>query len=123
MCCNMSARQVGSRNEEELNRLLTSTVMVRRRKAEVLADLPPKMRKQVLLLLPADKRRELDRLRTRLGEVRKLAADMHGVGAAIGGGLLAGIGHYALPGMVWCGVLCVLPTTCSTPSSPVCIPS
>jgi hypothetical protein len=40
-------RQVGSRNEDELNRLLTCSVMVRRRKAEVLQDLPAKMRKQV----------------------------------------------------------------------------
>lgn len=40
-------RQTGSKNEEELYKLLTSSVMVRRRKAEVLKDLPPKMRKQV----------------------------------------------------------------------------
>ena len=37
----------GCCNHEELNRLLTSTVMIRRLKKEVLDQLPPKRRQQV----------------------------------------------------------------------------
>lgn len=38
----------GSCNHDELNKLLVSTVMVRRLKKEVLDQLPPKRRQQVM---------------------------------------------------------------------------
>lgn len=38
---------VGSRNLEELNRLLVGTIMIRRKKKEVLTQLPEKTRQQV----------------------------------------------------------------------------
>lgn len=47
----------GSSNEEELQELLRSTVMVRRKKSEVLSELPPKTRQ--VLVLPADKLEKL----------------------------------------------------------------
>lgn len=40
-------RPAGCCNHEELNRLLTSTIMIRRLKKEVLSQLPPKRRQQV----------------------------------------------------------------------------
>ncbi|GAX73093.1 hypothetical protein CEUSTIGMA_g546.t1 [Chlamydomonas eustigma] len=43
----------GARNQEELNRLLTAALMIRRRKMEVLPQLPSKQRQQVFLQLAA----------------------------------------------------------------------
>ena len=40
-------KYAGSRNVDELNKLLTGTFMIRRRKHEVLTQLPPKLREQV----------------------------------------------------------------------------
>ncbi len=37
----------GAKNGEELNKLLCATLMIRRRKAEVQTQLPPKLRQQV----------------------------------------------------------------------------
>jgi hypothetical protein len=45
---------------------------------------------QVLLMLPARQRSELDRLKQHLQEVRRLTTTMHGLGREVGGGLLAG---------------------------------
>eukprot|EP00879_Flechtneria_rotunda_P033580 GHRR01037205.1.p1 GENE.GHRR01037205.1~~GHRR01037205.1.p1 ORF type:complete len:626 (+),score=250.64 GHRR01037205.1:205-2082(+) len=81
----------GSKNEDELNKLLVSTVMIRRRKAEVLKDLPAKLRKQVMLMLPDKQRTELHRLKQQLLEVRRMTANMHGIGAEVGGGLFQGM--------------------------------
>lgn len=41
-------------------------------------------------MLPPAKRKELDALKQKLGEVRQLTADIHGVGHEVGGGLLQG---------------------------------
>ncbi|WIA22000.1 hypothetical protein OEZ85_004354 [Tetradesmus obliquus] len=89
--CGRFKKNEGSQNEEELNRLLTSTVMIRRRKAEVLKDLPAKLRKQVWLMLSDSERKQLTRLKQDLQDVRQLATDMHGLGQAVGGSLLQGM--------------------------------
>lgn len=52
----------GSKNEVELHAVLTSSIMLRRRKADVLSDLPDKRREQVLLRLDNKKQKELDNL-------------------------------------------------------------
>ncbi|GFH33726.1 SWI/SNF-related matrix-associated actin-dependent regulator of chromatin subfamily A-like protein 1, partial [Haematococcus lacustris] len=38
---------VGSKNTDELNKLITGTFMIRRLKKDVLTQLPPKIRQQV----------------------------------------------------------------------------
>ena len=53
----------GCKNTEELHAVLTSSIMIRRRKADVLAQLPPKQRQQVLLHLPRDKEAQLAEIR------------------------------------------------------------
>ncbi|KAF6256809.1 P-loop containing nucleoside triphosphate hydrolase protein [Scenedesmus sp. NREL 46B-D3] len=90
--CGRFKKNDGSQNEEELNRLLVSTVMIRRRKAEVLKDLPAKLRKQVWLMLSGSERKQLTKLKQDLQEVRQMTTDMYGLGQqAVGGSLLQGM--------------------------------
>lgn len=49
----------GAANQEELHKLLTSTIMLRRRKDDVLKDLPPKSR--AVIPIPIDNRKEYNR--------------------------------------------------------------
>jgi len=71
----------GSSNGEELFGLLSSTLMIRRLKAEVLTQLPPKVRQRVTLQLPVNAK--VAALTKRLRDTPPPAA---GWGAAAGGG-------------------------------------
>ena len=75
----------GASHLDELNRVLTACAMVRRLKADVLAQLPPKRRQQVFLSLdPADKK-ELACLSAGLDEARAAFARAAAASAASGG--------------------------------------
>lgn len=56
---------------------------------------------QVLLMLPPKKRAELNNLKQQLSEVRKLTSDIHGVGRAVGGGLLQGTAYHRYIYVTW----------------------
>ncbi len=71
----------GSSNEAELFQILTASCMVRRLKADVLMQLPPKRRQRVLVELPAAARRALDVLERDSAKLRASEADGSG-GAA-----------------------------------------
>lgn len=61
---------VGARNASELNHLLTSTVMVRRLKKDVLAELPPKRRQKVPLEVSDSKQmRDIQKRMTDLSDL------------------------------------------------------
>ena len=75
----------GASNLEELNRVLTAAVMVRRLKADVLTQLPPKTRQQVFLELDAKAKADLARLARGMDMVRAAYARASATGGELGG--------------------------------------
>jgi SWI/SNF-related matrix-associated actin-dependent regulator 1 of chromatin subfamily A len=60
----------GAKNLEELHALLRNSVMIRRLKVDVLAELPKKRRQQIYLGLDAASRKKLDALKQQLQEAK-----------------------------------------------------
>ncbi|KAK9841983.1 hypothetical protein WJX81_002729 [Elliptochloris bilobata] len=67
----------GASNLDELYSVLTASVMVRRRKADVLTELPPKRRQQVHLALPREDQAALARAAKEM-DVKRLALEADG---------------------------------------------
>ena len=70
----------GAKNQEELNRLITGTVMIRRRKAQVLPQLPPKRRQQVYLRLSAAEAGSIKAQSDQLAAISSIVAQKQGGG-------------------------------------------
>jgi len=79
----------GASNLDELNRVLTACAMIRRLKADVLAQLPPKRRQQVFLTLEPAAKKELATLSAGLDQARASFAQAAAAGA--GGGDAASV--------------------------------
>ncbi len=86
-------RYGGAANLEELHALLTGSVMVRRLKADVLAQLPQKRRQQVFLSLDAEGKRELAALQAQMGAVKAALAQLHAQAFASAGAAGGGAGR------------------------------
>ncbi|KAJ9533400.1 hypothetical protein QJQ45_026449 [Haematococcus lacustris] len=63
---------VGSKNTDELNKLITGTFMIRRLKKDVLTQLPPKIRQQVYLRVDDKAAVQLKRQQGQLAEIKEL---------------------------------------------------
>lgn len=77
--------KAGSKNADELHHLV-SRVMVRRRKCDVLSQLPPKRRHKVFLELDAKERKRLDGLKAELAAARALVEQKLALEGGFGGG-------------------------------------
>lgn len=74
----------GATNLDELHRVLTAAVMVRRLKSGVLSQLPPKRRQQVFLTLEPGERSQLAKLTAGLDAARRAMASAAATAAAGG---------------------------------------
>ncbi|QDZ21750.1 P-loop-containing nucleoside triphosphate hydrolase [Chloropicon primus] len=79
------ARYMGASNLKELHQVVTSTTMIRRLKKDVLSQLPPKRRQQILLPVTSAEQRQLKGMTEKLFELETALKDGTGSGALFSG--------------------------------------